>query len=44
MPDINWELRHIKEQCEKEQYWNAIASCVALLKLLLREFDKKLKA
>jgi len=41
--DIEFELIHIGDQVEKQQYWNAIAACVRLLRILLVKFDEILE-
>ena len=40
---VFWHLYHIAEQCEKTQYWNAIAEARLLLDTLCKLFDRVLK-
>lgn len=43
MKSIDYLLKHIKEQTNKNQFWNAIEICNELMKALINEFNNILK-
>jgi hypothetical protein len=42
--EVDRLLRHIAEECAKEQYWNALSWAHELAGYLMRRFDEVLKS